>query len=321
MEPIEIELKNALNRTTPIPSAELAALNDRIVRSFARKQKGFQRVMLLYLGAMTAVMLALLAWLVTLTDLRMCLLAGVGILIMFEGTVLMKLWYWTMNAKTATLRDIKLLQLAVAELKAQSPSAKPATVLASAPSDLSPSEPAAPRKKLWWTLLIPIWLLAVACWVYLLVLQPDPRDQVTYFEKTVAASDSVPGKEWQESFEVTQAYQYFHPKLISSGKNTRVWISVAGENQKPLFTGDLEAGGKIFFGRPTPERYVVKGRIEQADGGFTLRIGGGNELPGTLHPTFGRLLLLLFCGAAAAGIPIAWLQGRWLRRIDPGLEM
>jgi hypothetical protein len=322
MEPIEIELKNALNRTNPIPAAELAALNNRIIQTFARKQKGFQNVMLTYLVVMTAALLVLLALFMTLNDLKMCLLVGIVFLVLYEGTVLMKLWYWIMNAKTATLREIKLLQLAVAELKARSASAQSSSTPSFAASDVPALEPAAstPRKKLWRTILIPVWLLAAASWIYLMWLQPEPRDVTTYFEKTVAASDSVSGKEWQESFEVTQTCQHFHPKLVASGRNTRVWISVAEENQKPLFAGQIENGWKMFFDRPAPGRYVVKGRIEQANGGFTLRIGGVDKLPGSVSPTFGRLLLLLFSGAMAAVIPIAWLQGLWLRRIDPGLE-
>jgi hypothetical protein len=323
MEPIDIELKNALTRTQPIPAAELAALNHRIVETFARKQKGFFHLMTAYLVVMTLVMLALLALYMSTSDLKQCLLLGIGILIMFEGTVLMKLWYWTMHGKIATVREIKLLQLAIAELKTHQPSPPQGTAAGfrdeSAPVS-APSPTASSSRKWWRIVLVPVWLLAVAGTVYFGWVQNpgEPRQVTPYFEKTFTAADGTKALEWQQSFEVTHARVRFYPRLVAAEKTARVWISVGAEGSEPLYTGPVEPRSRIGFGRATPGRYIVKGRIDKADGDLTLRIGGVNEIPGA--PTFDRLFLLMLIAAVAVAIPMFWLQNRWLRHIDPELE-
>ena len=85
-----------------------------------------------------------------------------------------------------------------------------------------------------------------------------------------------------------------------------------------MFTGAVEPGSRMSFGQPAPGRHVIKGRTEKADGSFTLRLGGVDEIPGT--PSFGRLFLLLLSTALAVVIPLLWLQDRWVRRIDPELS-
>lgn len=43
------------------------------------------------------------------------------ILILAESTVLVKLWYWVLNAKYGMLKEIKQLQLQIAELSGKEP--------------------------------------------------------------------------------------------------------------------------------------------------------------------------------------------------------
>lgn len=327
MEPFELKLKNALTRTEPIPAAELTALKDQIVRTFARKQKSFFCLMATYLAVMTILIVALLALFICTTDLKQCLLYGLIILVLFEGTVLMKLWYWGMHGKIATIREIKLLQLAVAELKAR-PSSESHGAASAVPDEGGPAPvptPTAPSsRKLWRAILVPLWLLAIANLVYWGWLQNpyEPRDVTTYFEKSGSAADGAAKTQWQQSFEVTQARQRFFPQVVTRGQIARVWISVGAENHEPVFTGPVETGSMIGFGQAVPGRYVVRGRTEAADGDFTLRISGVDEVPGVPLPDrlFVRLFLLMLSAAMIIAIPLVWLQGRWLRRIDPELE-
>jgi hypothetical protein len=277
-----------------------------------------------YLAALMIAILAMLALYQATTDLKQCLLIGIGILIAFEGTVVIKLWFWIMHGKTATLREIKLLQLAIAELKTcRSP--EPQGTAPAFPADNVPASaptPTAPvARKLGWRILGSVWLLAAGGLVYLAWLQSpyEPRDVTPFFEKVFGAADGVTDKEWQQSFEVTQARQHFYPRLTPRGTTARVWISVAAEGRDPMFTGQVEAGWRMSFGCPTPGRYVVKGRTERADGDFTLRIGGVDEIPG--RPLFSRHFLLMLSVAVVVAIPLVWLQDRWLRQIDPELQM
>lgn len=323
MEPIDLELKNALNRTQPIPAAELAALNRRIVETFARKQRGFFHLMTAYLVVMALVMIVLFALYQSTTDLKQCLLLGIVILIMFEGTVLIKLWYWTMHGKIATVREIKLLQLAIAELKSPRPAPTQETA-ASFPDENglapAPTPPESASRKWPRIVFIPVWLLALAGMVYFGWLQgpSEPRQVTPYFEKTIAAKDGDRAVEWQQTFEVTEARRRFYPRLLATAGTARVWISVGAEGSEPVYTGPVEPRARISFGRATPGRYIVKGRVERADGDVTLRIGGVDEIPGA--QTFDRHFLLMLCVAVAVAIPIGWLQNRWLRHIDPELE-
>ena len=81
MEPFELELKNALNRRTPMAAADAASLNDQIVRAYARKQRAVQNLTRAYLVGMTLVLI-LFFWLFLNTpDLKLSLLYGIAILI------------------------------------------------------------------------------------------------------------------------------------------------------------------------------------------------------------------------------------------------
>ncbi len=323
MEPIDIELKNALNRAQPVPLAELAALNRRIVETFARKQKGILRLMSAYLVAMTVAMLVMLALYLSTSDLKQCLLLGIGILMAVEGTVLMKLWYWIMHGKIAMTREIKLLQLALLELKTPrlplSPEGTTGIPDAGAAA-FAPTPPASASSKWWRVVYIPVWLLGVAGVVFFGWMRnpSEPQRVSPYFERTVAAGDEAKAAEWEQTFEVTEAREHFYPRLVAPDRTTRVWISVGAEGGEPDYSGPVEPRSRISFGRATPGRYFLKGRVEKGRGDVTLRIGGVDSIPGV--PAFDGSFLLLLSAGLALGIPIAWLQNRWLRHIDPELE-
>jgi hypothetical protein len=85
-----------------------------------------------------------------------------------------------------------------------------------------------------------------------------------------------------------------------------------------MYTGPVEPGWRIGFGQAAPGHYVVKGRTEYADGGFTLRIGGVDQVPGTPSPS--GLFFLMLSAAVIVVIPLVWFQNRWLKRIDPELR-
>ena len=111
MEPLDLELKNVLSRTQPIPPAEVAALNRRIVDNFARKQRGISLLTGVSLAGFTIMMLVMIALYQSVSDLKICLLLAVGILSAVEGTVVIKLWYWTMHSKIATRNRTKIVNM------------------------------------------------------------------------------------------------------------------------------------------------------------------------------------------------------------------
>jgi len=271
--------------------------------------------MTVYLVALVLVIIALIALYTCTSSIKDCLLYGIGILIMFESTVLMKLWYWVMHSKIATVREIKLVQLSIAELKARlSPEERRTTeALPQENTPEPPPVPAAPAPSTpWWTILSIVWLLAVGGCIYFgrLHSPAEPRGVTPYYERTIAAEEP----EWRGSFEVTKGRVRFYPQLMTPERTSRVWISVAQEGREPMYAGSLECGARISFGHAVPGRYVVRGRNERVHGSLVFRIGGVDEIPG--QPSFGRILLLMLSAALTVVIPIAWFQHRWLRRAD-----
>jgi hypothetical protein len=320
MEPIELKLKEALTRSHPVPAAELAGLNDRIIQTFARKQKSVYCLTAAYLAFMAILIIVLLALYMCTTDLKQCLIYGIAILVLFEGTVLMKLWFWVMHGKIATVREIKLLQLAVLELKTNPSPKPPGTGPAFTDAGEEPASTETSARKSWQAVLVPVWLLAVAGLVYSSWPQnpPEPRDVTPYFEKAGTATDGTGETQWQQSFEVTRSRERFYPQVVTRGPAARVWISVGEENGAPMFSGFVETGSRIGFGQAAPGRYLVKGRTERADGGFTLRIGGVDEVPGVLSQgrMFAHFFLLMLSAMVIIVIPLLWLQRRWLRQLS-----
>lgn len=327
MEPIEIELKNALARTDPIPATELAALNSRIVQSFARKQRAVLRLTSVYLAVLAAGMLGLLALYLNTTDLRFCLLYGIAILMASEGTVLMKLWYWIVHSRIATVREIRLLQLAIAETRGRPVSAQPST----ATPELQKSSPATSSieptwSKPWRLLAATAWSLALAglvCsawWIHSLEARSVPSH--FEFQKTIGSADVLLIKEWQEVFQVTSPHRHFYAWVQAQDTGAKVWLSCGAEGNEPMFTGWVTGGSMnvtethFWFGIPTPGRYIVKAKAEGAPHGYTVRIGGVDEVAGV---TPMRILPLIICAVVLVLVPLLWLQDRWLRRADPEL--
>jgi hypothetical protein len=327
MEPLEIELKNALARSNPIPAAELAALNSRVVQSFGRKQKAVGRLMSVYLAVLATGMLGLLALYLNTTDLRFCLLYGIAILVLSEGTVLIKLWYWIVHSRIATVREIKLLQLAIADTRNRPVSAQPST----ATPEMEKSSPATNSiepiwSKAWRMLAATVWLLALAglvCsawWIHSLEAKSVPSQ--FEFQKTVGSADALTKKEWQEVFEVTSPHRHFYAWVQAQDSGARVWLSCGEEGKEPMFTGWVTGGSMniteshFWFGTPTPGRYIVKAKAEGAPHDYTVRIGGVDEVAG-LAPL--RVLPLMISAAVLVLIPLLWLQDRWLRWADPEL--
>ena len=72
-----------------------------------------------WVGRITFICLCLEAWILLLafyhfmqvSDTKLLLLYALLMLLCFESTVLMKLWYWVMNGKISVLKELKLLRL------------------------------------------------------------------------------------------------------------------------------------------------------------------------------------------------------------------
>ena len=119
MEEFEFEIKKMMSGESPVDASKVKEVGEEVVRAYDRK-KHKVRVCLYVWMAVICVFLALSAyWFFRSSDLKACLGAGVLFLVMYESTVLMKLWYWVVDSKIATVRELKLVQLQLAELAAK----------------------------------------------------------------------------------------------------------------------------------------------------------------------------------------------------------
>ena len=69
-----------------------------------------------FLAFETVAMAVLALAFVSIGDVKWLVAVAALFVVSFESTVLMKLWYWTMNVKMSTLKEFKELQLQIAEL-------------------------------------------------------------------------------------------------------------------------------------------------------------------------------------------------------------
>ncbi len=82
--------------------------------AFVGKYRKLERIMWVYLLGCLAVMWWCIRNFLIAEDVRSWILWGVVFILAFETSVLIKLWYWVVNTKLATLREIKWLRLDLA---------------------------------------------------------------------------------------------------------------------------------------------------------------------------------------------------------------
>jgi hypothetical protein len=105
-------LTNALSGNGAFDPDKAKELQTKTVSSFEAKMRRVERYLFAYM--------CICCWLVVFTlfhflqssTTKALLFYGLLLLVFFETTILMKLWYWIMNNKISVLKEVKLLQLA-----------------------------------------------------------------------------------------------------------------------------------------------------------------------------------------------------------------
>ena len=105
------DLTKALAKNGAYDLEKAEEMREKMVGTFEAKLRKVERFLWVYL--------CLLAWLIVFTmfhfmqssSTKALLFYGILLLIFFETTILMKLWYWTMNNKISVLKAIKQLEL------------------------------------------------------------------------------------------------------------------------------------------------------------------------------------------------------------------
>jgi ABC-type sugar transport system permease subunit len=124
----ENKLKNALEKNGDFDSAKSETARKEIVQMFEDKLKRVKLwtwiFLLIDVVVITVGVSSLLINLLVTKSTNAIIVSAIIILIAHEGTVLIKLWYWILNTKYDVLKELKQLQLQIAEQTAQKPLAE-----------------------------------------------------------------------------------------------------------------------------------------------------------------------------------------------------
>ena len=128
MDELEKTLQETLNRTGKFDAGRAETTRKEIVRMFEGKMKMVKLVTWIFLLIDGIVLVGgisgLLINLLVTKNTNAMIISAVLVLIAHEGTVLIKLWYWVLNVKYGVLKEMKQLQLQIAELTGKNPPAE-----------------------------------------------------------------------------------------------------------------------------------------------------------------------------------------------------
>jgi len=128
MDELEKTIQVTLSRTGKFDAGKAETLRKEIVQMFEGKLKKVKLLTWAFLlidGIIIAGgIIGLLVNLLITKNTNAMIISAVVVLIAHEGTVLIKLWYWVLNTKYGVLKELKQLQLQIAELKGKTPPAE-----------------------------------------------------------------------------------------------------------------------------------------------------------------------------------------------------
>lgn len=127
MDEFDRQLKQTLSGEERFDAGRSDAMRKEVLRMYDEKLK---RVKWLTWGSLildAIVIIVLVNLYGVMSDVKALIAIAVLALAAYESTILMKLWYWTMNVKMSTLKEMKELQLQIAELSQRIPPAQNAS--------------------------------------------------------------------------------------------------------------------------------------------------------------------------------------------------
>jgi len=108
-------IKHALEKNGTLDPEKARQIRDQATGQFARALRKMERTMCRWLVGLNLIAVIAFLNLFQSSSTKYQILYAIMALIAVEGTVLMKLWYWSMNSRTVLLKEIRLLRLGVAD--------------------------------------------------------------------------------------------------------------------------------------------------------------------------------------------------------------
>jgi len=124
MDEFEKTIRKTLSDTDKFDAAKAETLRKETIQMFDKRLKKVKlttQISVLVLAGMIIYGFYRLSHSQNTTEM---FTSAILILILSQSTVLMKLWYWVLNSKYGVLKEIKQLQLQIAELTGKKPPAE-----------------------------------------------------------------------------------------------------------------------------------------------------------------------------------------------------
>lgn len=109
-------LQDALSSEAQYDPARAERVKNEVARMYERKLRNWSYLTWAYLAiGVVGMMIAIDIYILT-SNLKLLIACAAMFLLCYEGTVLMKLWYWQMDTKLGILKELADLRLQMAEL-------------------------------------------------------------------------------------------------------------------------------------------------------------------------------------------------------------
>lgn len=124
MNDFEKTIRTTLNDTHKFDTAKAESLRKEIVQMYDKKLKKVKLTTQISLLVLVALIIYSFRNLSHSQNTIAMFTNAIVIVILAQGTVVIKLWYWVLNAKYGVLKELKQLQLQIAELAGKDPPAE-----------------------------------------------------------------------------------------------------------------------------------------------------------------------------------------------------
>jgi Family of unknown function (DUF6768) len=110
MDEFEQQIEKSLSRLEPADASKHRDCREESVKMFENRIRNVRRLTVFFLVVDIAAMVAAAIFLQLATSTRMMIWCAIMFMVAFEGTVLIKLWYYVVSSRISVLRELKHLE-------------------------------------------------------------------------------------------------------------------------------------------------------------------------------------------------------------------
>jgi hypothetical protein len=114
LDELETAVQQSLSQIEPMDDSQADANRRESIQMFEKQVTKARWITGLFLAIEIAAMVAAAVFLQYATSTQMMIWCVIMFLVAFEGTILIKLWYWVISSKIRVLKEIKELEILLA---------------------------------------------------------------------------------------------------------------------------------------------------------------------------------------------------------------